>query len=79
MTGCRLCPSIRLPYKNSHDSTCIQHDPSALVDSGSVGNWAAGGDFLLVRVGARGEPVELTSGDLGLWEILLGLDDLMRR
>ena len=43
-----------------------------------LGNWSASGDFLLVRV-ADGELVDLTSADLSLWEILLGLDYLLHR
>jgi hypothetical protein len=52
------------------------HDWDLDVD---LGNWVASGDFLLVRVGARGELVDLTNADLGLWEILLGLDYLLHR
>jgi len=52
------------------------HDWDLDVD---LGNWAASGDFLLVRVGARGKLVELTNADLVLWEILLGLDYLLHR
>lgn len=52
------------------------HDWDLDVD---LGNWVASGDFMLVRVGAGGELVELTNADLGLWEILLGLDYLLYR
>ena len=43
-----------------------------------LGDWAASGDFVLVRV-AGGELVNLTNADLGLWEILLGLDYILNR
>jgi hypothetical protein len=52
------------------------HDWDLDVD---LGNWAASGDFLLVQVGARGELVELTNANLGLWEVLLGFDYLLHR
>jgi len=52
------------------------HDWDLDVD---LGNWVASGDFLLVRVDARGELVELANADLGLWKILLGLDYLLHR
>jgi hypothetical protein len=44
-----------------------------------LGDWAASGDFLLVRVAAGGGLVDLTNADLGLWELLLGLDYLLHR
>lgn len=53
--------------------------PSETRPRDDLGNWAASGGFLLVRIGARGELVELTNADLGLWEILLGLDYLLHR
>jgi hypothetical protein len=44
-----------------------------------LGDWCASGDFLLVRVAADGELVDLTNADVGFWEILLGLDYLLHR
>lgn len=52
------------------------HDWDLDVD---LGNWRASGDFLLVRVGAAGELVGLTEADVGLWEIVLGLDYILNR
>jgi hypothetical protein len=44
-----------------------------------LGDWSASGDFLLVRVAAGGGLVDLTSPDIWLWEILLGLDYIVHR
>lgn len=44
-----------------------------------LGDWPASGDFLLVRVVAGGGPVDLTSADVGFWQILLSLDYLLHR
>ena len=41
--------------------------------------WPANGDFLLARVGARGELVDLTEDDIRLWMFWLGLDYILNR
>jgi hypothetical protein len=41
--------------------------------------WPANGDFLLARVGAGGELVDLTEDDIRLWMFWLGLDYIMKR
>jgi hypothetical protein len=70
-----LSPSRREPPP-SETRPRDGHDWDLDVD---LGNWAASGDFLLVRLGAGGELVDLTNADLGLWEILLGLDYILNR
>ncbi len=52
------------------------HDRKLDVD---LSDWPASADFALVRVGAGGELVDLTSAKLGLWQILLGFDYLLYR
>lgn len=44
-----------------------------------LGDWYASADFLLVRVGASGQLVDLTIADVGIWEILLSLDYVLHR
>ena len=39
--------------------------------------WPANGDFLLARVGAGGELVDLTEDDIRLWMFWLGLDYIL--
>ena len=41
--------------------------------------WPANGDFLLARVGAGGELVDLTEDDIRLWMFWLGLDFILHR
>jgi len=41
--------------------------------------WPANGDFLLARVGASGELVDLTEDDIRLWMFWLGLDYILHR
>jgi hypothetical protein len=41
--------------------------------------WPANGDFLLARVGAGGELVDLTENDIRLWMFWLGLDYILHR
>jgi hypothetical protein len=41
--------------------------------------WPASGDFLLERVGADGELVDLTEDDIRLWMFWLGLDYILNR
>jgi hypothetical protein len=41
--------------------------------------WPANGDFLLARVGAGGELVDLTEDDIRLWMFWLGLDYILHR
>jgi hypothetical protein len=41
--------------------------------------WPANGDFVLARVGAGGELVDLTEDDIRLWMFWLGLDYILNR
>ncbi len=41
--------------------------------------WPANGDFLLARVSAGGELVDLTEDDIRLWMFWLGLDYILNR
>ena len=41
--------------------------------------WPANGDFLLARVAAGGELVDLTEDDIRLWMFWLGLDHILNR
>jgi hypothetical protein len=41
--------------------------------------WPANGDFLLARVGAGDELVDLTEDDIRLWMFWLGLDYILHR
>jgi len=41
--------------------------------------WPANGDFLLARVGASGELVDLTDDDIRVWMFWLGLDYILHR
>jgi hypothetical protein len=41
--------------------------------------WPASGDFLLARVAAGGELVDLTDDDIRLWMFWLGLDYILNR
>ncbi|HEX7840227.1 MAG TPA: hypothetical protein VF469_22270 [Kofleriaceae bacterium] len=44
-----------------------------------LGDWPVSGDFLLVRIAAGGELVDLTDTDVRFWEVLLGLDYILHR
>ncbi|HEX8106756.1 MAG TPA: hypothetical protein VF516_03460 [Kofleriaceae bacterium] len=41
--------------------------------------WPANGDFVLARVGACGELMDLTEDDIRLWMFWLGLDHILNR
>jgi len=41
--------------------------------------WPANSDFLLARIGASGELVDLTEDDIRLWMFWLGLDYILNR
>jgi hypothetical protein len=41
--------------------------------------WPANGDFLVARVGASSELVDLTEDDIRLWMFRLGLDYILHR
>jgi hypothetical protein len=43
----------------------------------SLGEWPVSGDFLLARVAAGGELVDLTESDVRFWMFWLGLDYLL--
>jgi hypothetical protein len=59
-------------------------EPQRGVDLGRAGDGmggghAANGDFLLARVAAGGELVDLTDEDIRLWMFWLGLDYILNR
>ena len=74
--GLRALSSLRLEPSPIETPPCDGHDRDLDVD---LSNWPASGDFVVVRVGTGGELVDMTTADLGLWEILLGLDYLLYR
>ena len=44
-----------------------------------LGEWPVSGDFLLARVAAGGEVVDLTESDVRFWMFWLGLDYVLHR
>jgi hypothetical protein len=45
----------------------------------NLDEWPVSGDFLLTRVAAGGELVDLTESDVGFWMFWLGLDYVLHR
>jgi hypothetical protein len=87
LLGLRLAPprhaaglrALTYPRREPSPSETRPRDGHNWDPDVDLGSWAASGGFLMVQVGARGELVELTNANLGLWDVLFGFDYLFHR